>query len=208
MKYYTLDVTYECNWFCPYCVCDTHSQLKRSFETVLEKLKEVENDSILSLSGGEPGMLSEDQLKQIVKIAKEKNCRLEVITNGTIFNYPKICKDIDLFYYHCSIDLNHRGQVNKKYKDKCFFTVNAYDSNMSRITKFFEVNSDIAITIVPTVEAIVQGVKGPSLSRENAQKILDRAQELKLSDINIGLLQRYVETGLVISDEPGERIAL
>lgn len=99
---YELLLTYKCNWFCDYCLIDTHNQPRLPFEKVLKEAHRIPPNSEVTLTGGEPGLLSKSKLRQVIDILKAKDCDIDILTNGVLFK-----KHWDLVYefgeviYHC-----------------------------------------------------------------------------------------------------------
>jgi len=115
---YELSVTFKCNWNCDYCISYTHAQPEKTFETVLEEINNLP-DSIKSvtISGGEPGILSKDRLSIIIDNLKEKNLKIDLMTNGLFFeNHPEFIQDIDEIFYHVVEDLSTKKDF-KLYSD-------------------------------------------------------------------------------------------
>jgi len=113
MKGYELDVTYDCNWHCDYCIAYTHEQPNRKFEDVLEEVENLpENISSVTLAGGEPGMLSKEQIEEIMISLIEKNKIIDLMTNGLFFEkYPNLVRFTDEIFYHCVEDLSLRKDI-------------------------------------------------------------------------------------------------
>jgi organic radical activating enzyme len=97
-----LFVTNRCNWFCDYCLVDTHNQPDKSFEDVMIDVHSIPAESEVTLSGGEPGLLSRSQLTEILETLKAKNCVIDLLTNGTfIRKYSDMLHYFDTILYHC-----------------------------------------------------------------------------------------------------------
>jgi organic radical activating enzyme len=158
---YGIPVTYECNWSCSYCIADTHEH-ERSFEEALKIAESIEANQKVSLSGGEPGLLTTEQLLQIVDLLKEKGCRVSILSNGTIFNHPEVVSKVDKITYHCSADMSLDDVVNREYPEKTEYLVVVADDNMDNLEPFLDKHSDLDI--------LVYGAKR-ALSRANAVKI-------------------------------------
>jgi len=144
---YCMPVTYRCNWFCSYCIVDTHNKPDIPFDQVLEKARNAPIGSKVSLTGGEPGILKANQLREIISILRDRNCKVQINSNGTIFKKPQIVDLVDSILYHVSEDLDINTKVVKKYKDKTTFTVVVTDSNIERLPAFLDKHNDIDIKI-------------------------------------------------------------
>ena len=78
MREYTLYLTFKCNWKCSYCITDTHNQIEP--QDIIEKIKDIENDSFVSISGGEPGLASEETVRLTFELLTKKNCKIHLNT--------------------------------------------------------------------------------------------------------------------------------
>jgi organic radical activating enzyme len=162
-KEYILTVTYKCNWFCEYCSEDTHNKSEVFLETVLEKIDLLHN-KIVTLTGGEPGILDKDSLEKIINKLLKNNCKIRVNTNGLfIEKYPEFNKYIDKYIYHCSENL----EVDfKRYdKDNIDYVIVATDNNYDKMEKFLDHNKDIEFIILGAKRSKVK------LSYKNAFKL-------------------------------------
>ena len=102
-----ITTTFKCNWTCDYCLVDTHNQPDHPFEKVLEEVNAIEPGTEVTFSGGEPGLLKREQLEQIIKILKDKDCPLDLLTNGLfIRRHEPLLKEFGIVMYHCIQDMN------------------------------------------------------------------------------------------------------
>ena len=86
-----VELTHECNWHCPYCAIHVHSLPPVSRSELEEKIKKVPPRSVVTLSGGEPGLLSRDDIDYVIMSLRDKKCILNLNTNGTfIKKYPSL----------------------------------------------------------------------------------------------------------------------
>ena len=109
---YELAVTYECNWNCPYCLVDTHLRNPKNIKDVLEEIESFKPNSSVTLSGGEPGMLSEKDLSIIIKKLKSKNIIIDLLTNGLFLKrHKKFLKYIDEILYHSIEKVSDRKDI-------------------------------------------------------------------------------------------------
>lgn len=170
MKKYSISVTYKCNWNCPYCSRDTHNQ-ETNFENAIKATHKVDNNSDVTITGGEPGLLTTDELLEIIKILKNKNCYVDINSNGEIFKHQKVINVIDSIYYHCSMNMELDDIINKDYKDKTFYVVVVTDNNIDNLEPFLEKHNDIDFIIHPAKEVPINGKIGESLSKKNILKL-------------------------------------
>ena len=52
---------------------------------MLHRVEAIEPNSEVTFSGGEPGILNRKQLELLIKILKDKNCVIDLLTNGLFF---------------------------------------------------------------------------------------------------------------------------
>ena len=108
MKQFGITLTYKCNWNCPYCAVKNSVDFKQSVShnDVLNKLRQVENNSNVIIFGGEPGILPRDNIETYIEFLQNKKCILELETNGLFLErYPDLVKNFNLIRFHCSEDL-------------------------------------------------------------------------------------------------------
>jgi len=192
---YSIAVTYDCNWNCGFCIVDTHHQPKVTFEELKEKIDEVEPFSEVSLSGGEPGLLKQNELEYCIKTLKNKNCKINVNTNGTFFvNHKEYCDDIDFFYYHCSenLDIDKGILLDGVPLDKTEFMVVLTDENFKRLDWFIENYPNILFRVASADEAMVGGKKGTTLNTKNAIKVWKKHKDKITKDSVMYLLENCV----------------
>jgi organic radical activating enzyme len=102
MKEIELPLTNKCNWYCDYCVADIHNQPELPFEEVLRRVNEIEPGTEVTFGGGEPGLLKREQLELIIKILKDKNCVIDLLTNGLFFKrHMELVNVFGKIHYHC-----------------------------------------------------------------------------------------------------------
>jgi organic radical activating enzyme len=103
---YVLHITKKCNWFCRYCIVDTHNSEDIYINDILKHIDNIPNNSVVNLSGGEPGILSSDKLNLIFNKLRIKECEININTNGLFFkNHKNLDKYISNYFYHLSEDL-------------------------------------------------------------------------------------------------------
>jgi len=147
---YCLTVTNKCNWNCEYCISDTHNN-NRIYEDALDLVKTIPDNSNVAISGGEPGLLTQEQLMKIILLLKDKNSIISIKSNGQIFKHKEVLKEIDSIQYHCSENLDINDIVIKDYKDLTKFLVVITDNNIHNLRNFLEYHNDIEIEIIPSV---------------------------------------------------------
>jgi len=108
-----LKILSKCNWNCKYC--DNTSNMIVPINEVIyyiNILQKYNPDINISISGGEPGLLSKEYLADIFNAS---NNPVEVATNGLFLknNYHKIFKDkIKNISYHVIEDIDDNLKVN------------------------------------------------------------------------------------------------
>ena len=65
---FVIPVTFKCNWNCSYCaIRNTHDFRDNvSIESIYRSIEQVESDSNVTITGGEPGLLDYGILSNIV----------------------------------------------------------------------------------------------------------------------------------------------
>lgn len=93
-----LTINTLCDWNCKYCIAETNmfsekpnKPRPREEEIFIEAIKfleEVDPDKYgsITLSGGEPGLLPFDKLKQIFQLCYNRGINIDINTNGRIFS--------------------------------------------------------------------------------------------------------------------------
>lgn len=195
MKEYSLITTYKCNWDCPYCIQSDLGK-NRTTESVIDAVRKVDPRSWVSLSGGEPGMLTEDVLFEIVSILKEKDCITSICSNGQIFRYPKIVEMSDHILYHCSMNMELGDVVIKNVTDTPVeYVVIVTDNNFNNLDPFLEKHSDINIGLVPgSARSESARLNGDSLGNKNRIKMIQKYRDY-ISDENFELLLSFEDRG-------------
>lgn len=79
----------KCNWNCDYCIAGTRrsqnkSQPKIDLKKKIQDLSKFQNVSI-SLTGGEPGLLSQPEWEEILMNISDSN-EIHIMTNGLFFD--------------------------------------------------------------------------------------------------------------------------
>ena len=166
---YTLYVTYRCNWKCDYCSEDTWNRPDVTEDELLAKVRSIHPNSDVSITGGEPGLLPKPLMETVIDQLHEKNCEVNVNTNGTFFKrFGYLCDRVDTFLYHCSENLDDTeifipDNVNL---DKVQFMLVLTDENYTRLDSFLNKH--------PGIDFLVFGadnVIGKGLSRANGFKV-------------------------------------
>ena len=159
-----LIVIHECNWRCPYCSEQTYDKPILSISDVFKKISTIPNNSNVTLSGGEVGMLSLNIIYEIMCKLVDKGCVLNLNTNGLfISKYPHLLKYFNYVLYHCSEDL---------YEDIKFYDYeNVYhslvitDDNLPRFGEIIRKYPNIKWNVIPSSIGDYNGIS--ILSRDN-----------------------------------------
>ena len=178
MKDYCVSVTYKCNWNCPYCSRDTHNKCT-THEEVVDYIDRVPDGSHVSLSGGEPGLLSTSELLGFISTLKSKKCNVDINTNGEIFKHPEVVEATDSIYYHCTVNMDLEDTVNKQYPDKTTYVVVVTDNNIQNLEPFILKHADINFVIHPATKGLFNSGVGETLSIKNILKL-----SIKYKDIS------------------------
>lgn len=171
---YELRITYKCNWDCEYCCVDTHNQPEP--DNIFNLIKKIPDNSPVTLSGGEPGVLSKNQLEEIMDTLFQKNCQLGINTNGLfIKKYPDLMdKYISNINYHVTQDLDIDDEIieidNKSIEVNHLIIV--HDRNFHKLDSFLKKYPDRKFSIIAATNP-ESGIKNaPELSKKNRILIL------------------------------------
>lgn len=183
MKEYSLIVTYACDWKCTYCITDTHAPGKGMIplEIIKEKLANVEDGSLITLTGGEPGFAKPEIIDCAMETLKAKNCDIMINTNGAFFTrYPQHCDDVVEFVYHCSesLDLDEDIYIpDSKYNVRYLVVVT--DETLDRLEPFLDKYPDITFHVSAGADtSMFSKLPGrTSLSRGNALKVVAKFKD-------------------------------
>lgn len=178
MKEYSLIITFACDWKCSYCITDTHAPGKGMIplDAIKEKLDKVEDGSLITLTGGEPGFAKPEIMKYTMKTLKEKRCEIMINTNGAFFTrYPEYCDDISEFVYHCSesLDLDEDIYIpDSKYNVRYLIVVT--DDMMERVEPFLDKYSNITFHVSAGADTSMFSLlpNRTSLSKKNILQIV------------------------------------
>ena len=132
-------VNTECNWKCSYCITNTHNQPKITFDDIKKRLEYVEYNDEISLTGGEPGLLSEEILEYIFEHLERKKCLININTNGTFLKrYPEYYNRINEYLYHVSENILLDKKMNE-FNDpdnKIIYMLVITDESVDRVYDF------------------------------------------------------------------------
>jgi len=119
-----IQVTNKCNWNCDYCLVDVHNMDKIPFGQVIDKIKNLPDNSEVTLSGGEPGLLKPEEMKTLLSLLQEKNCSIDLLTNGLFFKrHLKDYDQIKSSLYHCVETLDDEIEFPNMDQSKTIYTV-------------------------------------------------------------------------------------
>lgn len=102
---YTISPSFKCNWHCSYCIVKTHEQEEPDFEKIKKEVQDIPNGAFVSISGGEPGLVSSEKLDWLFEKLLEKQCYIHIITNGEFFKRTEYLESVDHFAWHCTENL-------------------------------------------------------------------------------------------------------
>jgi organic radical activating enzyme len=193
-----LHLTFACDWYCDYCSEDTHNRKTIRFNTIKEHAEQISPNSNVTLSGGEPGLARKEHINWVINHLKEKDCSINVNTNGMFFKrYPDLCDQIDSFLYHCSEDLKEDEIYIPSFVDrqKIDFLLVITDTNMDRLGYYIDKYPDITFTVFrANFIARQDGRMGNGLSRSNAFKIYTKFKDRITPDSFVHLITNCLET--------------
>ena len=61
-----VELTHKCNWNCPYCAIRVHSLPEITRQHMRGKIISIGENSAVTLSGGEPGLLDESDVRWVI----------------------------------------------------------------------------------------------------------------------------------------------
>ena len=97
-----LPVTYKCDWDCDYCCAFTHDQPDVIFSELIMTVDSIPPNSNVSITGGEPGLLTKSKLQEVIIKLRSKQCTIDLFTNGLfIKKHPELVDKVDRIVYHC-----------------------------------------------------------------------------------------------------------
>jgi hypothetical protein len=164
-------IIHECNWNCPYCSEQTHQKSPLSVTKVFEKILGIRNGSNVTLSGGEPGLLSKDIICDIIHELVNKRCRLNINTNGLfIEKYPELLDYFDYILYHCSEDLI--GDIKFYDYPNVYHSLVLTDDNICRFDGMIKKYPSVKWNVIPSSIGDYDGI--PILSGHNKRKLLKK----------------------------------
>ena len=147
-KEYCLYITFKCNWFCDYCIMDTHN-IKDDSSDLIFQAKGIEPNSRVCITGGEPGLANKKLVYQIFDILNEKKCMIHLNTNGLFLQrYPELLKYISSITYHCSENLD--AEKIKTYPEiqDIDYRLILTDNNVYKLEEFLKINNDVTFNII------------------------------------------------------------
>ena len=178
MREYTLYLTFKCNWKCSYCITDTHNQIEPS--SIIDKIKDIENDSFVSISGGEPGLASEETVRLTFELLTKKNCKIHLNTNGTFLKtFPQYLDYVNTISYHCFADeVNPFFRRFPELEYKMDYVITVTDQMMCDLETFFKINQDIKFYVF-SADMIIKsdGSVNNFLSKKNILKLYSKYKE-------------------------------
>ena len=146
---FEIELTHECNWNCPYCAIHVHSLPFITVEELKTKILSVPNGIPVTLSGGEPGLVSSDVISWVINTLKNKNCICFLNTNGLfIKKYPELLHNFKQIIYHCSENLNCDDNIiNVEHSDVRYMII-VNDDNYHKLELFLKTHPNITFDIV------------------------------------------------------------
>lgn len=178
---YTLYVTYKCNWRCNYCSEDTWNRPR--VDDLQSKIDLILPNSEVSITGGEPGLLPRDIMGDTIKQLVEKNCEININTNGKFFErFDYLDRYVDSYLYHCSEQLLDEELIiydNKKIQYMLVIT----DDNMDRLEYYVSKYPEISFLVFGADNVI-----GKGLSRHNGIKVSQKFRGRIDDDSHIHLI--------------------
>lgn len=171
---YDLYLTHKCNWFCEYCVIDTHNLPYLSTETVLKNLEEIPNNARVKLFGGEPGMAQPELVHKVMQRLKEKNCSTFLSTNGLFLKrFPEYNNSFDEILYHCSETLEDPNFERYENFNNIKYQITVSDKDYVNLDNFLKYNNDLKFSIYSAQQGPITK-DGNTLSRKYTIEIVKK----------------------------------
>lgn len=177
MNEYNLLLTNVCNWHCNYCITDTHAPGKGMIplEVIKEKIEKVEDGSLVTLSGGEPGVARREVVEYAITELQKKNCTIMVNTNGEFFKrYPEWVSAIHEFVYHCCDTISLEEDIYEPAVSFVRYMIVVTDNEMDILEQFLDKYSHITFHVSAAADTRQFSVlpNRTSLSKKNALEIV------------------------------------
>lgn len=169
-----ITITYKCNWTCEYCAVRNNHDYKDNVthDDVLSKISKIEDNSVVTIFGGEPGLVERKYIEEYIYLIQQKNCTLWLETNGTfIKNYPDLIVKFDGILYHCSQDLELDDKLLICQHHNVHYMIIVHDKNMHKLDKFIHKHNNIIFDIVEATYPYPE-MSGPTLSKINKNHII------------------------------------
>lgn len=183
-------VTYKCNWNCDYCLVDTHNQPLRPFKEVKEDAINLPPNTEVTLAGGETGMLPKRHLIELIEILKNKNCDLDLLTNGLfIKKHPELLDHFKEVFYHCVEYLtdDHSIEFPDLDKTKFLYVLVVVDEDLKNgaLLKMMDRYPNIKFLILPDTRRSnkINLSLFMNFMKENKHRVHERTMEEFLVDI-------------------------
>lgn len=148
MKYYFLEIPllYKCNQKCDYCnVWKMNSTiLEIDLDYLSWCLNEYPDNLLIELTGGEPGLLSENCIYKIIKELRSHNHvkKIQLNSNGLIrVKYPDLIKEVDYYNEHLVYELNGK-EINK------FYDVEIFPDKYSNLTSIIVLTKNTVTSLI------------------------------------------------------------
>lgn len=172
---FAVTITYKCNWSCQYCAVRNKHDYKPDLkhDEVLQKLEKIPPNTIVTLFGGEPGLVSKTHVIQYMDILEKKNCTLYLETNGLfIKKYPDLLCRFGEILYHCSQELDIDDQILRPPVSNIRYMLIVHDKNINKLKAFLDKNNDLIFDIVEATYPYPDEMDGPRLSKSGKMKLI------------------------------------
>lgn len=122
------------------------------FKSVINKVNKLPQKSEVTLSGGEPGLLTPYEVKILINKLKEKECDIDLLTNGTFMDkHLEWIDDILVVLYHCVEELTDCIKYPNLNQDKFIYVlvVTVEDIESGKLKDFMDRYSSISFMLSP-----------------------------------------------------------
>lgn len=124
---------------------------------------------MVTLCGGEPGTLSEPEVKEVFNSLEEKKCEIDILTNGLfIKRYSQYLDRIDTVEYHCVENLEDNIEFPDLDQNKFNYLIIITNNNHTKVDAFLDRYPKIKFRLV------CNSKQGESLKRSIGFNLLTR----------------------------------
>lgn len=174
---YVIPLTFKCNWNCSYCAIRNSYDYRDiiSKDEIQSKIRIVPNMSRVTLTGGEPGLISRKDIEEYISLLVDKKCEIYIETNGLfIEKYPDLCTYFYEVLYHCTIDMEIDNNIILNNMQNLRYIIIVNDNNFKNLNLFLKKYNNIKFDIIEATYPYKDEITGPTLSYKNKYHIMTK----------------------------------